>query len=266
MRKQEVVGAVEKALKILECFSPETPELGVTEISKRLGLPKPTANRLLSTLETNGYLEKDTLTKKYRTGKKLLTLAAIFLNQLDIRRVALPVMTRIRDLTKETVSLNLLDDTEKLLLDYVIGTYELVHLPKVGRRTPLYVGASSKAILAFLEKDKIEEIIFAQPLEPLTEKTVTNPLKLEKELEKIRAQGYAVTCGEREKNILGIAAPIQNHIGYVIGSLSIGIPTIRVKEKDLDLLARLIKEGAEEISEELGKRSKQDFARVRRAT
>lgn len=244
MSKQ--VNVINKSLKLLECFINRT-DLGISDMVKVLGFPKTTVFRLVNTLEENGYLVENLLTKKYRLGKKAFLLAAGYMDQNDLRKAALPVMASIRDLTRETVILSVLDQDQRLLLDYVPGLYELVYIPKLGRINPLNVGASSKVILAFLEKGKIDEIIckYESGLKKI------NNSALLKDLEKIREQGYFISFGEREEGLVSVSAPILDGKSAV-GSIALGFPEKRFSGCDMDKYIRSILDGAKEISLKIG--------------
>jgi IclR family KDG regulon transcriptional repressor len=247
----EIVESVTKAIKILECFDKDNPEISLSEISRDLVLPKTTTFRLINTLEYNGYLEFNQLTKKYKLGKKFALIAANYLKNIDIRKVALPIIERIRDLTGETTTLNILQDDQRIIIDYFLGKGEIIYRPELGRHNPLYAGASSKVILSFLNDEKIEKLLHSTELKAFTENTVTSISEIRDQIKLIRLQGYAMSISEREQSIVAVSAPINNYQG-IAGSITIGFPANRLSSKNIDELVRLIKEGAEEISIKLG--------------
>lgn len=250
----EQVDVVRRAFRILESFVGEIAELSLNDITKKLNMPKTTVYRLIKTLERCGYLDGNEQTRKYRLGSKVFVLAIDFLNQNDLRKISLPIMTRIRDLTGETVYLNLLQGDQRLMIDHVVGTYEIVYVPKLARSAPLYAGASSKVMLAFMNDSSVSQILTKEKLKPFSPRTITDVAELNDDLEKIRNQGYSLSISELEEGLVAVSAPLKNFRG-IIGSLSIGFPEIRYKSKDVKALIRLIKEGADGINKILGKKS-----------
>jgi IclR family KDG regulon transcriptional repressor len=246
----EPVDVVYRAFRILDCFIGSNAEMSLPDLTKRLEMPKTTVWRLIKTLESCGYLEEKGK-GRYKLGRKALLLAAAYLNHIDVRRIALPVMNRIRDLTGETVYLNLLEGRQRIVLDHVVGTYEIVYVPSIGRITPLYAGASSKVMLAFLDEEEIDRILLKEDLKPLASRTINNISALKRELAKIRKDGYASSISELEEGLIAVSGPIRAPLG-IVGSLTIGFPQIRYANKDMNLLIKLIKEGAIEISTHLG--------------
>jgi len=246
----EPVDVVYRAFRVLDCFVGVSSDLSLLDLTKKLGIPKTTVWRLIKTLEKCGYLEQREK-GRYRLGQKALLLAAAYLNQVDVRKVALPVMNRIRDLTGETVYLNLIQGSQRIVLDHVVGTYEIVYIPLIGRITPIYAGASSKVMLAFLEKEVVDRILLKEDLKQLASGTITKISNLKKELAQIRQNGYAISTSELEEGLVAISGPIRGTHG-VIGSITLGFPEIRYLSKDMNSLIKLIREGATEISSHFG--------------
>lgn len=248
----EQVDVVHRAFRILESFVGEVTEQTLNDITKKLNIPKTTVYRLIKTLESCGYLEGNDQTRKYRLGSKVFLLASNFLNQNDLRKISLPVLISTRDQTGETVYLNLLQEDRRLIIDYVLGTHDLVYFPKLARSAPLHAGASSKAILAFMKESDIKRIVAKGKLKSYSPQTITNMVELQEDLAKIRIQGYSLSIGELEEGVVGISAPLKNHQG-IIGSLSLGFPEMRYKSKDIKSLIRLLMQKADQINASLGK-------------
>ncbi len=246
------VRSVLKAFKILESFTVERPELSIGELVALVGMPKTTVIRLTATLEKTNYLEKDKNTRKYRLGTKLLYLGNIVQRRLKIREVSLPVMKEIRDRSGEAVYLNIIENDERMCLEYVESNQELQRVVFVGQRSPLYAGASAKVLLAYLPEHKRREFLAKVKLKALTPRTIVDPVQLEAELADIRKKGYAVSNSELIIGVFSISAPVFNHQEEIAASLAIGLPTVRADDKNIPFFVELVKAGAREISRRLG--------------
>lgn len=244
--------SLSKALKILDSFTLEKPELGLGEIVSLLGIPKTTVVRLVNTLEKNRYLERDEFTKKYRLGTKLLLFGSIVQRRLKIREVSLSIMKSLRDQSGEAVYLNILENDERICVEYVESNQELQRVVFVGQKSPLHAGASAKVLLAYLPEKKIEEYLSKMTLEGFTPHTIINPEALLGELSEIRKQGYALSNSELIAGVFSISAPILNYHEEIVASLTIGFPTVRANKENVAKLIKLVKSGAEEISRRLG--------------
>ncbi|MGB9803165.1 IclR family transcriptional regulator [Desulfofundulus sp.] len=249
----KTIAATEKALLILGKFSYEKPEWSLAELTRELGWSKPTVLRLLNTLEKHGFVSKNISTSKYRLGTRLLDLGSIVAGHMDVRTAALPIMRTIRDKINEAVYLNILLDGERVCIEFLECSHALKASVNIGQRSPLYVGASAQALLAFHE-DR-ERIIRELELKPFTSTTITDREKLHQRLEEIRRDGYAISWGERNVGLIAISVPIFDRHGSVAASLSIGLPEARAKRDKLECCIKLLQWGGWEISKQLGYRS-----------
>ncbi len=146
------VRAVERALDILMCFT-KSSELGLTEIAGQIGLHKSTVHRLMTTLEEKGFVARDAATEKYRLGLKVWELSTHLSKSDDPAVLLLPAMERLRDRLGETVSLYLRDGKDRLRIQAVQSNQAIRRVAQVGARLPLYVGASSKVLVAFASEE-----------------------------------------------------------------------------------------------------------------
>ena len=157
-----------------------------TELSEELRLSRSHVHQLLKSLEEKGFARKDPVGHKYRLDFKLLELGDIVAHTSDIRSVALPFMHRLQGKVGGTVSLGILDNDELLILDRVEPSDLLRVAFPVGTRLPCNHGACGKLLLAFMDGEEREDLLRRRPLGKLTEKTITDPKKLEVELDRIR--------------------------------------------------------------------------------
>ena len=256
---REALGAraLEKALDLLFSFQPDSPEQSLFQISRRLRFPPSTTRRLLKTMMSRRLVQQDPITKLYRLGPGVFYLASVAKEGLDVRRIALPVMERLRDLTGENTTLHELRDGKRVCVEKVESTQVLRDTILIGDQFPAHSGASGKVLLAYLPAEELKGYLTsAKPLAALTSRTITDPRKLSAELTRTKRRGFAFSCGERVMDgLCAISAPIFDYDGKVRYSLTITLTPFRLRAKGRDELARLVGKSAEEISVRFGKHS-----------
>jgi IclR family transcriptional regulator, KDG regulon repressor len=246
------IQSVDRAIEILECFSNDQNELGVTEISRMLSLHKSTVFGLLATLENRGYMEQNQSNGKYKLGMKLFELGARIQNNMDIAAIAKPYLEDIVKKYNETIHLVINDKGQAVYIDKVEGSASMRMYSQLGKRPPMYCTGVGKSILAFMPQEYIDYYLSNEDLKKLASNTITDVEKMKKELEKVREQGYSIDDEEIEDGLRCVAAPIFDHKGYAAGALSIAGPTSRMTKTRMEELAVIIKEAARQISNKLG--------------
>ncbi len=222
------VEAIERAIRILDAFSVDRPELGVAELGRLLGLKRSTVHRALTTLEAGGLLRQVDTSQKYTLGPKILSLAHILRSQLSLATLALPGMRALRDRFNETVALHLLQGRGRVVVQQVESTHDLRRTYReVGKPLPLYAGSPGRLLMAYLPEEEIQGIIAETGLKPFTTQTVTDPFRLMLSLEEVRRQGYALSVSEHTPGIASISCPIRNQEGRVIAAINISGPSSR---------------------------------------
>ncbi len=258
-QRGEALGAraLEKALDLLFSFQPESPEQSLFQLSRRLRFPPSTARRLLKAMMSRRLVQQDPITKLYRLGPGVFYLASVAKEGLDIRKIAFPVMERLRDVTGENTTLHELRDGKRVCVEKVESKQVLRDTILIGDQFPAHCGASGKVLLAYLPPEKLKEYFdSAKPLTALTSRTITDPQKLSAELARIKRRGFAFSCGERVMDgLCAISAPIFDHDGKVRHSLTITLTPFRLRAKGRDKLAHMVGKAAEEISVRFGKHS-----------
>ena len=244
--------SVDRAIAVLKAFSEEEPELGVTELSRRLELSKSTVYRLLASLQQEGVVDQDPETQKYRLGIELVSLAGLVLKQIDTRQVARPCLRSLAEASEETVNLTVLTGDGKVInIDGISSPRMVRNVGWIGREMLPHCISSGKALLAYLPQQQLEHIL-AKGLLSFTEKTITDPILLQEELKRVRQQGYAVAQEELEVGLSAVAAPIWNHEGEVVAAVSVSGPSFRLSSEKIPELAELTRRAANEISHQLG--------------
>ena len=185
------VRAVERALQIMGCFDDEHPERGISEIAQAVGLHKATAHRIVTTLVNYGYLERAADGQKYRLGLELTNLGFKVIRRMDLRREALPFMKQLVQEWDETCDLSIFDQGKVFYIEVLRGNRALTIAAAVGQRLPAHCTASGKLFLAYLPPAELDAIL-NQPLASYTEKTITSPDELRKQLEDHSQSGL---CG-----------------------------------------------------------------------
>lgn len=229
------IEAVDRAVDVLMAFTHAAPELTLGEIVDRTNLPKSTVFRLLATLRARHLCQLDPATGRYTLGYELLKMADIRARQINFRRLVLPAMQELRDVSNETIVLSVREGDDRVNIDYVESKDPLRRVPEPGRRAPLYSGAASKAFLAFMKDDAIEAYLDRTKLQPRGPNTLTDRTALLKNLRQIRKDGYAESRGEQTPQGNALAAPVFDHAGEVLCVISISYvdtrftPAIRKK-------------------------------------
>jgi IclR family KDG regulon transcriptional repressor len=248
------IKSLHRAIQVLKSFSAERMSMSLTELHKLTKISKPALQRILTTLVYEGFLIKENNTKNYRIGLEVYFLGHLVQKDSSILTIGMPVLEKIRDKTGELVTLNTIYKNERFCIGDCQSKQQLTTVSFVGQRAPLYSGASGKILLAFLSESEIRDYLSEIKLEKITSNTVTDKEKIKEELIKIRKQGYAISYGERLKGVFGVSTPIFNPFNEVIAAISIVIPTARREEFTDEELIRIMKEGAQEITDLLGRR------------
>ena len=244
--------SVERAIDVLDCLSGDSPWMGLTEISRQLGISKSGAHRLLASLEDKGMVQQDPVSRRYGLGPKVLALASGFLKRIDLSAECRPHMRRLRDVTGETVILQVVQGFQRVCVDEVPSTQPVRWTMDPGTAVPLHAGAASKVILAFMPPEEVEHIIREVGLPPVTPHTIVDPDRLRAELAVIREEGVAISVEEAGVGAAAIAAPIFDHVGRVVAALSIAGPSARWTPERMRQFAEPLKEAVRQISAAMG--------------
>lgn len=239
------VRAVERALDILLCFTDES-ELSLTEIAVRVSLHKSTVHRLLASLEGKGFILRNFATDKYRLGFRIWELSANMVHSDDPAMILLPEMERLRDQLDETISLYVCDGLERVRVQAVESNQAIRRVAPIGARLPLYVGASSKILVAFAEPQLLEALMSAHNLPSALERTV-----FLRQLAEAKALGYATSVEERELGTAAVAVPIYNQAQQLVASLAVSGPSNRLTLAKMKEHAPILIEAARRMSKML---------------
>lgn len=239
-------------MKVLLSFTKEKPSWGVTELSQEFGLSKSMVHRLLASLQHFDFVEIDPESKKYRLGYKILVLGQIAANQIDIRKISLPEMKKLAEVSGESVILTIRDGMTGVAIEIVEGTQAITWKTSLGSHLPLHCGASKKVLLAFQTPEFIERYLQSAHLLRLSDQSLMEIDSVREELAQIRKEGVAVTSSEVDLGVTAIAAPIFNGQKEIVAGLTIGGPEFRFTPEVRNSLSQSLKDTTARISAKLG--------------
>lgn len=245
------IQSVDRALSILELFSNDRPEIGVSDIARLLSLNKSTAFGLLCTLERRGYVEQNPNTGRYRLGMKTIELGQQKLSAFNIGQIAHPILKTLVGKVGETAHLAIYDRGEVIYIDKVECDNALSIASFIGKRNPAYCTGLGKCLLAFQSEEEIERVL-SGVLDVRTPKTITDRKRLHGELETIRKRDMAYDDEEFSLGLFCFAAPVRDVKGAVCAAVSISIPTIRMDPAKKSFFKDSVSAAARAISEAFG--------------
>lgn len=224
------MNSVEKAMHLLMSFQAERPIWGVRELAAHLNFSPATVQRLLNNLKTYDFVNQDPESRQYRLGYVYFRFLQALQSTYPFTRTAMGFMQQLLKQTRETVHLNVIENMERVCIENLESLQHLKASMPVGSRSPLNAGASSKCLLAFSPPELIESYLGKAKLSRITKNTITDVKKLRRELKSIQKKGYAASLGERNPGLGSLSAPVKNHKGALLASISLAIPEIRFKE------------------------------------
>jgi IclR family pca regulon transcriptional regulator len=219
--------SLERGLAILSAFRSGKPLLGVSDLSREVGLSRSTTHRYIATLAGLGYLQQDPPTRKYRLGPRVLDLGFSAINSMDLRELAAPHLQALSDETGHTVNMAVLDGADIVYIERCRtsqrGQRDIDLNLHIGSRLPAYCTSMGKVLLANLDPEQqraaLKQVRFAQR----GPNTLTAKDDLLKELERVRTAGIAVNNEELAYGLRSIAAPIRSQSGEVVAAINLAV-------------------------------------------
>lgn len=246
----QYIQSVINATNILKLFTIENPYLTITDIAQQSGMTKGAVSKIMATLASQGFVIKERQ-KGFSLGYTVVNLAGIALTKNKIRESISPILNQITVDLKEDSHLAVLDDFDIIYLQKIYSARHSQAKTMLGGRNPIHCTSSGKILLAY-QSDQFQKKFIENGLQAFTEHTIVNPLYLEKELQNIRKNGYAISMEEYTIGISSLAVPIRDYTKKVIASLSVvGSSKILTKQKMTASIGYLQKAGRE-ASEQLG--------------
>ncbi len=249
------LSSVASSVRLLKAFSEQQVEIGISDLAKRLGVAKSTVHRLAVTLVSEGMLEQNPDTGKYRLGIALFRLGSLVRQRMSVSNEARPLLRELREKVKETVHLAVLDGSEIMYVYNLESTQAIRMRSDVGVRKPAYCTAEGQAILAFQSSEVVERVI-RTGLAARTPQTITDAQRFKMVLAGVRQRGCAIEDEESELGMRCIAAPLRNDAGEVVAAIGIAGPVSRLSKKALASFIPYVVGTAAAISERLGHRGR----------
>ena len=232
-------------------FLADQDQSRLVDIASHLGVSRATAFRVVTALQTHGYVEHDRGDHVFRLGPGVRALAARS-NATSVARLAAPAMASLRESTSETVNLALLSRGRICYAAIIDGAFALRMLVNVGDEVPAHATAIGKVIAASMPASERSALLGPEPYASFTDRTITMGRQLEAELSQVRIDGFAIDDGEVEVGAACVAAPIFGSDAQPLGAISVSGLAERMPAPARQELGRLIRSWCEDISRQLG--------------
>jgi len=223
----------------------------LTDLAVGLELSKSTLLRLVGPLREIRLVDQDAETGRYRLGPQNALLGQLYLERLDIRRIAAPLLRGLVKEVRETVHLVAFEPPEIVYIDKVESPQAVRMHSRIGSRQPAYATATGKVFLA-RATDKVLDAVLAAGMPARTPNTITTAERLRAELARVRDLGYAVDDVENEPDIRCVAAPVFDHTGLVTAAVSVSGPATRITPERVAEVGKMVAETAHGITAALG--------------
>jgi DNA-binding IclR family transcriptional regulator len=253
VNQRQFVQSLARGFTVLAKVCRSEEPLSLSELAKKSGLSIGAIQRLTYTLEKIGLVERDQRTKRFRTGSQMISLALAITRNLELKKVAHPFMQALSDEVGEVVGLGALEGDQIILVE-IIHTRQLLNINmNIGAIIPPHATSTGKAILAFLPDARVEGILGSQSMTKFTSNTITSIKSFKKELEQVKASGFATAFDENAYGLTTIGAPVKNNDGHVTAALTIMVPSIKIsKDKFISAFKKKIVQTADQISAAMG--------------
>ena len=246
------VQSVDRAMTLLEVLGESEHGQRLTDLARRSRLSLTTVHRLLTTLEQRHFVQFSTGDNHWHIGRQAYTVGSAFVRDRHFVTPALPFLRRLRDLTRETANLGVVDNGEIILVNQIESREITRAISRVGGRTPMTASGMGKAILSCYSRDDVTAVVRRCGMRKVTSNTLTYREDLDVELERARTEGYSIDNEEFLPGLRCVAAPVYDNQQEVVCAISVsGMPN-RMKPERMPALGRLVAETAAELTRTLG--------------
>lgn len=240
-------------MKILYFFNTfQVEERSVSEISKALDMSPSKVSRMLRTLESEGFFEKNSDTGKYRLGIRFFELGMVYAFNFPIRKIMRPHIEQMAKELNLTASWGILRNSRVIVIDRVQNLNIDLMAYRIGLNIPLHSTSIGKVLLAYLPEEEQDKILQIVHLEKFTPSTIIDPKLIKENLKLVRERGYSIDKGETHEDLNCIAAPIKNRLGDAIAAINLMDEKSRTSAEKLFSFANYLKEKALFISRQCG--------------
>lgn len=240
---------LQNGLAVLRCFTTDEPLQGVSEIAAKVDLHKSTVSRILATLETEGLIERDPDSRRFRLGMGLIALAGPLLASLDVRRLAYPVLVDLSRRTSETTALMMWDGTDSICVEQVPSRHQVKHTTPLGTRYHDLASSSVQVFLAHLDPDEARALLDRGRVTAPDRESADGLTALAAE---VRERGYALNYGDTSSEEVGVAVPVLDHRGRVTAAILVSAPRFRISRVRAAEIGEAAREAAVALTGRLG--------------
>jgi DNA-binding IclR family transcriptional regulator len=242
-----------KGLRLIEALAASESPRGVTELAHELQMTKSNVHRLLTTLQREGYVRQTAALGSYEMTPRLWEYGCRVMARFDLARYGREAMRQLSEATRETVLLSILDELDVVYLDKIEGAHDVRAYSRIGGRAPAWCVATGKAMLAYAPAEALAGV--EARLHPHTARSIATRAELDIELAAVRRQRYAVNAGEWRAGVCGVAAPVFNGAGAVVGAIGVSGPAQRLHPRQIKKLAGHVLDAADTLALALGQRA-----------
>jgi DNA-binding IclR family transcriptional regulator len=246
------IQSLERAFGLLEEVARNRDGIALSELSKRVALHNSTAFHLLKTMVMLGYIEQSRDSKRYRIGRRLFTLAAAALDEIELVNLATPVLESLTRTTGECAHFAIRSGDDIVVLAKTAGTGMFQIVDRAGVVRPAHCTALGKVLLAALTPVQVERYLASHELRRFTAKTIVERAALHRELKDVRRTGIGFDDGEFDAEARCVAVPVRDFRGQVAGAIGLSGPIWRLSIQALQEKAQQVREAASDLSRELG--------------
>ena len=246
-----MVESADRVLRLLESFTPHERDVSLSDLAERVSLPKSSVHRLLTTLVAHGFVDRNAATRRYALGIRLFELGSAAIRERGLHGVAQPALEALSKETGVTCHLAVLSGIEAVYVYKVDGLSSVIMSSRVGGRAPVHATSIGKILTAW-EGEKLLKEVRAHPMKAFTSNTITSYKGFVAELDKVRADGYALDLEEFEEGLRCIAAPVRDQTDRVIAALGIAGPRQRFDDAEMKQRVPVLVAAAEALSRSLG--------------
>lgn len=250
--KDSGVQSVDRAMLLIETLAEDDEGYRLTDLAIRTGLSRSTIHRLLITLERRRFVQFDRGQASWHIGAQSFAVGATFVRRRNFLTQVIPYLRKLRDQTRETVNLAVVDNGAMLVLTRLESREIMRSVTKVGGRVPMVASGLGKALLSTYTEEDVFAIIHREGMPRLTSRSIVRAGDLCKSLHDIRQRGYSVDYEEAQIGLRCVSAVIYDNCSEPLAAISVSGTASRVPDDRLPILGKLVQEVAIEITLALG--------------
>ncbi len=242
------IQSVDRAMTLLEALGQEDRGYRLSDLARSTGLSLTTVHRLLTTLQQRQFVQCSRTDNLWHIGAGAFAVGSAFTREHSIVAAARPFLRQLRDTTRETANIGIVNDCHIVLADQVPGRESSKAISAVGARTPMTASGMGKAFLSSYTKEEVASIVSRYGMKRVTRKTLTSFDALNHQLTVIEAEGYSIDDEEYRPGLRCVAAPVYNGRQEVVCALSVSGSTLRITNERVPELAKLVRQVASEFT------------------